>query len=88
MNAPKKTLGGLPPVRENERSPSHGGETDGVVTAHDDGHRTGRRNVGDRVGDLVERLLDVSRDGEHVPRVAHGHLLAQVYPRLVVVRCV
>lgn len=57
-----------------------------MVAAHDDGHRTGRRNVGDGVGNLVESLLDVSRDGKHVPGVAHGHLLAQVHPRLVVVR--
>lgn len=67
-------------------SPAHGRKPDGVVAAQDYGHRTGRRNVGDRVGNLIEGLLDVGGDGEDVPRVAHGHLLAQVHPRLVVVR--
>lgn len=67
-------------------SPAHSGKTDGVVATHDDGHRSGGGNVGHCVGDLVEGLLDIGRDREHVSDVAHGHLLAQVHSRLVVVR--
>lgn len=71
-----------------ELLPPHGREADGVVPSHDHRHRSRCRHVRDGVGNLIERLLDVRRNRENVPRVAHGHLLPQVYPGLVVVWCV
>ena len=52
------------------------GEADGVVAPDDERHRARRRHVRHRVRDLVERLLDVGRDREHVAHVGQRHLLA------------
>eukprot|EP00967_Tisochrysis_lutea_P096212 scaffold140770_cov31-Tisochrysis_lutea.AAC.1 len=61
-------------------------EANRVVAAQDDGKGAGRADVGDGVGDLVKRLLDVARNGEHIASIAEGHLLTQVDAHLVVVR--
>ena len=63
-----------------------GGEADGVVAAEDEREGTGGEDVADRVGDLIEGFLDVGGDGEHVARVTHRHLLAEIDAHLVVVR--
>jgi hypothetical protein len=54
------------------------GIADGVVAAEHDRERAGLVDVPDGLGDLVERLLDVRRDGEDVARGRDGDRLAQV----------
>ena len=41
--------------------------------------------MGDAAGDLVEALLEIGRNGEHVAGVAQRHLLAQIDAELVIV---
>ena len=65
--------------------PADGGVADRVVAAEHDGHDALLRDVRHGLADLVERLLQVARDGEHVADVDDVELLAQVDARLVVV---
>jgi len=55
-------------------------ETDRVISAQHHGHRAGLRDVRHSLADLVERLLQVPGDGEHVAEVDHVHLLTQIDP--------
>jgi hypothetical protein len=59
---------------------------DGVVAAEHDREGAALVDVADRVGDLVEGLLDVAGDGEHVTEVGDGDRLPQVHPQLEAVR--
>ena len=61
---------------------------DGVVAAEHHGERPAGVDVRDGLGDLVERLLDVARDGEDVAQVGDGDRLAQVDAQLEAVRAV
>ncbi len=58
--------------------PADGRETDRVVPAQDDRHHAPPHDVGHRLADLVEGLLQVPGNGEHVPDVDQIELFAQV----------
>ena len=64
---------------------AHAREADGMVAAEHHRQRAGGEDVADAAGDLVEALLQVGRDGEHVARVAQRHLLAQIDAHLVII---
>nr|WP_197946047.1 hypothetical protein [Phytohabitans suffuscus] len=68
--------------------PAHGGVADRVVAAEHHRERARGVDVTDRLGDLVERLLDVRRDGEDVAEVRDRDRLAQVDAELEGVRAV
>ena len=67
------------------RHAADGGEADRVVPAEHHGHHALLHDVRHRLADLVERLLQVAGDGEHVTDVDHVQLFAQVDTHLVVV---
>ena len=64
---------------------AHAGKADRMVAAQHDRQRAGRGDVADALGDLVEALFEIGRDGEDVAGVAQRHLLAQVDAELVIV---
>ncbi len=61
------------------------GKADGVVPTEHDRHDALLRDVRHCLADLVERLLQVARDGEHVADVDDVELLAEIDAGLVVV---
>ena len=61
------------------------GNAYGVVAAQHQRQGAGGEHVRHPARDLVEALLQVGGDGEHVAGVAQRHLLAQVHAQLVVV---
>jgi hypothetical protein len=65
--------------------PTRSREADGVVATQDDRKDALASHVLYHLGDLVEALLDVCRDGEDVPDIDHVELLSQVNPEIVVV---
>ena len=62
-----------------------GGKADGVVPAEHDRHDALLRDVRHGLADLVERLLQIARNGEHVTDVDDVELLAQIDAGFVVV---
>ena len=60
-------------------------KANGMVTAQYDGHGTCRCNVANGIRDLIECLLDVRWNGEHIPGIAHRHLFSQVHAHLKVI---
>ena len=60
-------------------------EADGVIAAEHDGHHALLHDVRHRLADLVERLLQIAGNREHVADVDHVQLLAQIDTHLVVV---
>ncbi len=56
-----------------------------MIAADHDRQSARRRDVTYRAADLVERLLDIGRNGEDVTDVAERHLLAKVDAHLVIV---
>ena len=73
------------PLRRALRDAAHAREADGMIAAEHQRQRAGRKDVGDAAGDLVEALLQIGGNGEHVAGVAQRHLLAQIDAELVIV---
>ena len=67
------------------RHPADGGKPDRMVAAEHDGHHALLHDVRHRLADLVERFLQIARNGEDVTDVDHVQLLAQIDAQLVVV---
>ena len=76
------------PLRRALRDAAHAGKADRMVAAQHHRQRAGGEDMRDAARDLVEALLQIGRDGEHVAGVAQCHLLAQIDAELVIVRIV
>src|SRR5215467_7738019 len=50
-----------------------------MVTAENDGENALLHNVGDSAADLIERLLQIGRNGKDIADIDHVELLAKVH---------
>ena len=76
------------PLRRALCDAPHAGKADRMVAAQHHRQRAGGEDMRDAAGNLVEALLQIGGNGEHVAGVAQCHLLAQIDAELVIVRIV
>ena len=72
-------------LRRALRDPAHAGKADRVVAAQHQRQGTAGGDMRHAAADLVEALLEVAGDGEHVPGIAQRHLLAEIDAELEIV---